>query len=386
MKVDEIAILEMLSLVYEDMDFETIEEKFVDLVSDVFSFDRVGLFFVKHKKGILKGKLCKGFEPGTISSLELPIEDKCLFSRPLVSGFPLWGDSVEHDIHTDKIGLKNFALIPIVNKKRVSCWKIKNCKATDCPAYGNKWLRCWLVPGNKCKKGPGSDIEEKGKMCSACPVFASQSADSVEGVMLVDNSLSGKPIEKETITILSIFAHAVGMAINNSKLFTKTLKFATNDELTGLHNRRYFNERLMDELERAKRYNSPISLLMADIDHFKQINDTYGHLTGDTVLKWIGKLLRKKLRQSDVVARYGGEEFAILLINTPKNPAMDIAEELRSVIETSSEQENNGIKVMTSFGVATYDEDATTFDGLIAKADEGLYLAKAQGRNRVCTI
>jgi len=383
MKFDDIAILEMLSLVYEDMDIDTIEGKFVDLVSEVFSFDRVGLFFAKHKKGVLQGKLCKGFEAGAISSLSIPIEDKYLFSRPLVTGFPVWDVSVENDIYATKLGLQNFALIPIVNKKRVSCWQIKECNEMECPAYGNKWLRCRLVPGTRCSMDSASNIEEKTKLCSSCPVCASQSVDSVEGVMLVDNSLSNRPIGNDTITILSIVAHAVGVAINNSKLYTKTLKVAIKDDLTGLHNRRYFNERLMDELERAKRYDGSMSLLMADIDHFKRINDTYGHPTGDGVLCWIGNLLRKELRQSDVVARYGGEEFAILLINTRKNQAMDIAEELRSAIETTSERDNNGIRITTSFGVASFGEDATSLEGLIAKADKALYFAKAQGRNRV---
>jgi hypothetical protein len=90
-------LLDMLSLVYEDMDINAIEERFVDLVVEIFSFDRVGLFFVKHRKGILQGKLCKGFEPGTISSLKIPLAEKYLFTRPLVTGFPLWGEEAEAD-------------------------------------------------------------------------------------------------------------------------------------------------------------------------------------------------------------------------------------------------------------------------------------------------
>jgi GGDEF domain-containing protein len=357
MKLNDVAIFEMLSLIYEEMDVDSIEERFVDLVSEAFSFDRVGLFFIKHKKGVLQGKLCKGFEPGTISSLEIPVEEKYLFTRPLISGFPLWDVVAENDFHARKMGLNNFALVPIVNKKRVPCWKVKGCEARDCPAFGKRWLRCWLVPDTKCNDGSVPTFEDKMKNCRACPVFASQNIDTVEGVMLVDNSISNKPIDSDMITVLSIIAHAVGVAINNSKVYTKTLKVAIKDELTGLHNRRYFNERLLDELERAKRYSVDVTLLLADIDHFKQVNDTHGH-----------------------------PEFALLLLNTTKQKAVEIAEGLRTVIEKTSEKETNGIKISASFGVAAFGEDANSFEGLISKADKALYFAKAQGRNRVCTV
>ena len=136
MKNREFHLLDMLSLVYEDMDIDAIEEKFVNIVSEIFSFDRVGLLFIKHRKEILQGKLCKGFEPGTISSINIPVSEKHLFTRPLVTGFPLWGEDIETDSFNRKLGLTNFAIIPIVNQKRVSCWRLKNCVAKDCPAYG----------------------------------------------------------------------------------------------------------------------------------------------------------------------------------------------------------------------------------------------------------
>ena len=386
MEDKELLILDMLSLVYEDMDIDAIEERFVDLVAEIFSFDRVGLFFVKHRKEILQGKLCKGFEPGTISSIEIPIAEKFSFTRPLVTGYPLWGDDIEADLFTNKLGLTNFAIIPIVNQKRISCWRLKNCVATDCPAYGKQWLRCWLVTDTKCCDGNEYTDQDKSKMCETCPVFKSHNTSAIEGILLVDNSQSKKFIDEKTIAILSVIAHAVGIAINNSKAYSSALREAIHDDLTGLHNRRYFNERLIDETDRAKRYGSEISLLLCDIDYFKNVNDTYGHPVGDDVLTWIAKVFRNKLRRTDIVARYGGEEFAIILLNTEKEKAFEIAEGLRCTIAESALPGNEVVKVTISIGISSFGIDASTFDGLVSSADRALYHAKSQGRNKVCMI
>ncbi len=383
MENKEFLLLDMLSLVYEDMHIDAIEERFVNIVSEIFSFDRVGLFFVKHRKEILQGKLCKGFEPGSISSIKIPVEEKYSFTRPLVTGFPLWGDDLEEDVFTKKMGLTNFAVIPIVNQKRISCWQLKNCVATDCQAYGKKWLRCWLVPDTKCCDGNECTSNDKASMCKICPVFKSHSTNSIEGVLLIDNSKSGKSIDEKTITVLSVIAHAVGIAINNSKVYSSALREAIQDDLTGLHNRRYFNERLLDEVERAKRYGSDISLLFCDIDLFKNVNDTYGHPVGDEVLVWIGEIFRNKLRKTDIVSRYGGEEFAIILLNTEKGKAIEIAEELRCAVAESILPGNKNVKVTVSIGISTFDSYVNSFESLLSSADKALYRAKSQGRNRV---
>lgn len=376
--------MDMISLVYEEMDIDAIEERFVNIVSEIFSFDRVGLFFVKHRKEVLQGKICKGFEPGAISSIEIPVAEKYSLTRPLVTGYPLWGSEVETDKFTRQLELQNFAIIPIVNQKRISCWRLKKCVVTDCPAYGKQWLRCWLIPDTKCCDGKVYTGQDKSKICESCPVFKSHNTGAIEGVLLIDNSRSKSLIDEKTIAILSVIAHAVGIAINNSKAYSSALREAIHDDLTGLHNRKYFNERLIDEVDRAKRYGSSISLLLCDIDHFKNVNDTYGHPVGDDVLKWIGKIFRDKLRKTDTVARYGGEEFAIILLDTEKDKSFSIAEELRRTVAESFLPGNENVKVTISIGTSSFGIDANTFEGLLNTADRALYRAKAQGRNTVC--
>lgn len=385
MENKDVILLDMLSLVYEEMDVDAIEERFVNIVSEIFSFDRVALFFVKHRKKVLQGKLCKGFEPGTISSIELPVVANYSFTQPLVTGFPLWGAKLEQDKFTELLGLTNYAVIPIVNQKRIACWRLKKCSATGCPAFGKQWLRCWLVPGTLCSGENEFRGQNKMTLCENCAVFKSHSTNSIEGILLIDNSLSQKVIDEKTITVLSVIAHAVGIAINNSKAYSHALREAILDDLTGLHNRRYFNERLVDEVDRAKRYENEISLLLGDIDLFKNINDTYGHPIGDEVLIMIGGILRRKLRKTDIVARYGGEEFAIILLNTEKNKSVEIAEDLRQAIAEAALPGKENIRVTISFGVATFGKDAQSFEGLINSADKALYNAKSQGRNRVCS-
>lgn len=377
-------ILEMLGCINEDLDMDKIEEKFVGLVSEVFSFDRVALLYVKHKKEVLQGKLSKGFAPEVINNLEIPLRGNSVLIKPLITGIPTLNSLSGADEYTAALHLSNFAIIPIISRKRVACWDVKNCKAFDCPAYGAKWVRCWMVAGTKCSNGSDIGLEGKAALCAECPIFADRNLDAIEGVMIVDNSISNRPITDEIIAVLSIVAHSVGAAINNSKIYMKTLDVAIRDDLTGLHNRRYFNERLLDEVERVRRYGGALGLIMCDIDHFKKINDTYGHPVGDRVLCRIAELLGMTLRKSDVIARYGGEEYAALLPNTDKSLSLTIAEKLRHSIETDVFRHGNAdIKTTLSFGVAAFGVDSNSFEGLISAADKALYRAKAQGRNRV---
>ncbi len=158
------------------------------------------------------------------------------------------------------------------------------------------------------------------------------------------------------------------------------------DELTGVFNYRGFQRRLAEEIERSHRYGRTFSLLLLDLDHFKAVNDNYGHPTGDEVLKLVVALMRSVVRPTDYVARYGGEEFAILLAETGPVGAKAMAERIRELVERNPAITalDDKIEVTASLGVASYPDDASSETELISAADAALYAAKRSGRNRVC--
>lgn len=383
-------VLESLNLIYEDLDLDKVEEKFIDLVANAFSFDRCALLFIKHKKEKLQGKLTRGFDPETIASISIPLADENLFIRPLITGVPLWGaHAAENDILDDcwakRLGVHNFVLIPVTCRTRKPCWEIKRCQKKSCPSYGKKWLRCWMVSDTLCHRSGSVYESEKAALCRQCTMFMDQDIETMEGIVLVDNSISNTPISQETVAVLTVIANAVGRAVNNSKLYVKTLNEAIRDALTGLYNRRYFNERLPDEVNRALRYGEAVSLIICDIDHFKTVNDRYGHPIGDEVLAWTAGNLMADRRKSDIIARFGGEEFALLLLNTDRDQAARIAEQLRQSFETKRfEKDGEQLPITLSFGVAELGKPVDSAEALVEDADRALYRAKNMGRNRVC--
>ncbi|MBF0566153.1 MAG: GGDEF domain-containing protein [Nitrospirae bacterium] len=156
------------------------------------------------------------------------------------------------------------------------------------------------------------------------------------------------------------------------------------DNLTGIYNRRFLDFCIKEELEKHKRYSKPLSLIMFDIDHFKNVNDEFGHQCGDNVLKSITSIVSKTLRSADILARYGGEEFCCLLPETNLQSGIVVAQRLREAI---SGQEticaDFSIKVTASLGVSSVDEDIDSPQKLLDGADKALYAAKRQGRNKV---
>ncbi|HBG92739.1 MAG: hypothetical protein A2X54_08900 [Nitrospirae bacterium GWF2_44_13] len=183
--------------------------------------------------------------------------------------------------------------------------------------------------------------------------------------------------------LLKVMCNQAATSIANAKLHAEIEKLATTDGLTGLLNHRVFQEKLSEELKKLSRYSEPTSLLLADIDFFKKINDTYGHPSGDLVLKEVSNIIREAIRDIDMPARYGGEEFAAILPRTDSKGAMNIAERLRkAVMSASFSSDTSQLKVTLSIGIATTPSDAKTKEELIEKADEALYYAKHNGRNR----
>jgi diguanylate cyclase (GGDEF)-like protein len=167
------------------------------------------------------------------------------------------------------------------------------------------------------------------------------------------------------------------------ELLLKVEYMATTDALTGLYNRRRFHDALSKEFERSRRYRTPFTLIMVDIDHFKKINDNHGHVIGDNVLKEVSKIFMKNVREIDTASRYGGEEFMIILPNTEKEGALNVAERFRKGTEEFKFSDFNG-SITVSIGYTTMpDPDIKNEDVLIRCVDHALYRAKQNGRNRI---
>ena len=188
--------------------------------------------------------------------------------------------------------------------------------------------------------------------------------------------------EKDKFYILS---QQFILAIKRAILYSQVEAMAITDGLTAVSSRRYFLERLQEELVRSENFKYNFALLMADIDHFKSYNDRYGHLVGDAILKELARVIKKNLRQIDLIGRYGGEEFCIVLAETTKEQAKIIAERLRQEIAKNPiKVYDEELKITISIGVSTFPTDAKTEYSLIDKADRALYWAKQNGRNRIC--
>ena len=206
---------------------------------------------------------------------------------------------------------------------------------------------------------------------------------------IVTKSTDGKLTVKE-LEYIQQLVNQTATTINRANIYGEILKHATLDALTGFYNRRQLEERIKQEAAGARRQKTPLCAIMTDIDHFKQVNDTYGHAVGDEVLRTVSKTIRMQLREYDIAGRYGGEEFAILLPYTKLEEAGMVAERLRSAVEKKSidiskinpDIETKFINVTISLGVHEFNPREN--DGeLLKKADKALYTAKETGRNQV---
>ncbi len=204
-------------------------------------------------------------------------------------------------------------------------------------------------------------------------------SNSPFGVMMVFSPR--EDVTDKELNFLTLFANQVEMAITIANLFENLKKEAVTDSLTELYNRRYFNQALQKEAERAQRLHQPFSLISLDLDYLKKINDTYGHFFGDLAIRTIADILKKNARSIDVPARLGGEEFSVLLPGVDSSGAMIAAERIRAAIEA---QELDTIGHITaSVGVGTFPEHSIKLDELLDMTDQAMYKSKINGRNRV---
>jgi diguanylate cyclase (GGDEF)-like protein len=194
----------------------------------------------------------------------------------------------------------------------------------------------------------------------------------------------GAGITKADLPIMSIFAKQIGISLERAKLFREVESLALTDPLTGLQNRRCLFELGRIEFSRSRRMQRPFCCMMVDLDHFKQINDIYGHPVGDQVLQEFAKCCKSSVREVDLIGRYGGEELVILLPETDRETALLVAERVRAKIAaTPVVVSDHEIHVTASIGVAGKDENTLQLETLIARADQAMYIAKHRGRNCV---
>ncbi len=252
--------------------------------------------------------------------------------------------------------------------ERITSSILKNSPASNGVKYESK-------AGGSARKGGPSFI----RSVLYSPFYAEK---KLLGVLFLSGAEENIFSEKQVESI-KILSNQIAIAMEKVHLYDEVQKMSITDSLTGLYVHRYFQEKIENELKRTARYGESLSLVMSDIDFFKSINDTYGHLAGDYILKTIALILKNNTTAVDTVARYGGEEFVILMPGTDKENCHMKAVKIRKEIEKYNfAYKGTPIKVTMSFGVASYPSDAITRRSLVDRADKALYRAKEEGRNR----
>lgn len=219
------------------------------------------------------------------------------------------------------------------------------------------------------------------------PSFKGYKFFPLKSKRVVLGELAYRGVAEKDEEIFAILAHQFALALRRIKLYKEVENLAITDGLTRLHTRRHLTERFEEEFSRAKLRKTSLSLLMLDVDHFKRVNDQYGHLTGDMVLREIGRDISQHTREIDITGRYGGEEFCVILPDTDKSGALMAAERIRAAVnDRKIKAYDASLHVSLSVGVATFPEDAQQMEDLMDKADWALYRAKKLGRNRVVSF
>ena len=272
-------------------------------------------------------------------------------------------------------------------------YEVSGVKFPCSPVKGTHWFSD-LVHGhvqwgcsNDIPKKTTKEVYEKdfmGMVKCAAQVPIRLDRNKVIGVLAVDNVFSNRHIKRSDLQALLNFATQAGLAIESFRLHEKVTALTITDPLTGVYNRRYFDDALDFEVKRATRLARPLGLLYADLDHFKRVNDQWGHATGDEVLKEVALTMRASVRNIDIVSRIGGEEFAVILPETPLEKTRMVAERL---VHEVAQAHTKLIKPITlSVGMASFPDATRDRESLKLLADKSLYEAKQMGRNRVGSL
>ena len=239
--------------------------------------------------------------------------------------------------------------------KPLRCWEIKGCVRNDCPVYGSEDYRCWLKAGTLCGGKAQGEFAKKYKTCFECDVIRLISLEPVRALY-------------ENINTLTFHLH--DKAIKLSEL-------AIKDQLTNLYNRHFFNEIIEKEIARTERRTEPLSFIMIDMDNFKKINDTLGHLAGDKLLVEAANIIKTTVRKSDIVFRYGGDEFLIVLVNAGCDTSADMVQRILNAVDkwNKNKAETFDCRLSFSMGYSTYEKGRNVLETL-EEADAMMYKNK----------
>ena len=243
----------------------------------------------------------------------------------------------------------------ILKGNEANCWEKKNCSNKDCPAYLNTEMRCWLVAGTMSGKDVRCDFAVKYKQCTECAVYK-------------------EAVFKDPVT--ETYEHVVTL-IHNLKATQSKLKImALRDPLTGLYNRNFFNEIMANEINRTKRYGDRFSIVIMDIDNFKQINDNYGHLIGDWLLREYASILGRAVRASDLLVRFGGDEFLVVTLETDLNQCDALISRINELLsDWNREHTDPAYGLSVSIGCSIF-EQGKDLMAVINEADSHMYRNK----------
>lgn len=272
-----------------------------------------------------------------------------------------------------------------------ACWELKGCATQGCPAFGKKDCLCWFIESACEVCGLAVAETDRFRRLMQCAVYKKAHEGYYSAPVELD--YRGKFLNVYRRHVLDERGALIGeifdfIDMTPERDFREQLRrLSITDSLTGLHNRRYVTERVIEEFHEGRRYGRELSIIIIDIDNFKTVNDTYGHPAGDEVLRQLAALLEREKRKSDVAGRYGGEEFVLVMPHTGKLEAAAMAERLRKKFEervfTSG---GRPFSLTISLGVSSLTAEIREVDDLLKLADTALYTAKAQGKNRVAVV